>query len=103
MPCLSSQAEPTGGPPGGRTTNMRNDNNESASLGRLGRRGVLECMTWAGTAMVWTMVGGVPRARLIGSAAAATTDFCFVQISDSHLGFDKPVNPYTTATFAAAL
>jgi 3',5'-cyclic-AMP phosphodiesterase len=71
--------------------------------GQLGRRGVLECMTWAGTAMVWTMVGGVPRARLIGSAEAATTNFSFVQVSDSHLGFDKPVNPNTTATFAAAL
>ena len=68
---------------------MRN-NDES---GRLSRRGVLECMTWAGTAMVWTMVGGVPRARLIGSASAATTDFSFVQVSDSHLGFDNPVHP----------
>jgi Icc protein len=71
--------------------------------GQISRRGVLECMTWAGTAMVWTMVGGVPRARLIGSAAAATTDFSFVQVSDSHLGFDRPANPDPTATFAAAL
>jgi 3',5'-cyclic-AMP phosphodiesterase len=69
----------------------------------MGRRGVLECMTWAGTAMVWTMVGGVPRARLIGSAEAATTDFSFVQVSDSHLGFDKPANPDTTGTFSEAL
>jgi len=38
---------------------------------------VLECMTWAGTTMVWTMVGGVPRARLIGSAEAAAKDFSF--------------------------
>ncbi len=56
------------------------------------RRGFLKCMTWAGTAMVWTVAGGVPRSRLIGSAEAATTDFTFVQISDSHLGFDKPAN-----------
>ena len=69
----------------------------------MGRRGVLECMTWAGTAMVWTMAGGVPRARLIGSAEAATTDFSFVQVSDSHLGFDKPANPHTTDTFSEAL
>ena len=79
---------------------MRHDDE---GAGRLGRRGVLECMTWAGTAMVWTMVGGVPRARLIGQAEAATTDFSFVQVSDSHLGFDKPANPDTTGTFAEAL
>ncbi len=58
----------------------------------LQRRGFLKCMTWAGTAMVWTVAGGVPRSRLIGSAEAATTDLTFVQISDSHLGFDKPAN-----------
>jgi Icc protein len=84
---------------------MQNDGDGQGSqnLVRLGRRGVLECMTWAGTAMVWTMVGGVPRARLVGSAEAATTDFSFVQVSDSHLGFDKPVNPDTPGTFGQAL
>jgi hypothetical protein len=25
------------------------------------RRRVLECMTWAGTGMLWTISGGVPR------------------------------------------
>ena len=69
----------------------------------LQRRGFLKCMTWAGTAMVWTVAGGVPRSRLIGSAAAATSDFTFVQISDSHLGFDKPANPDVTATLKQAL
>jgi len=67
------------------------------------RRGFLKCMTWAGTAMVWTVAGGVPRSRLIGSAEAATTDFTFVQISDSHLGFDKPANPDVTSTLKVAL
>ena len=67
------------------------------------RRGFLKCMTWAGTAMVWTVAGGVPRSRLIGSAEAATSDFTFVQISDSHLGFDKPANPNVTATLQEAL
>jgi 3',5'-cyclic AMP phosphodiesterase CpdA len=69
----------------------------------LARRGFLKCMTWAGTAMVWTVSGGVPRSRLIDTAEAATDDFTFVQISDSHLGFDKPVNPNVTATFQEAL
>jgi len=73
--------------------------------GDMQRRGFLKCMTWAGTAMVWTMAGGVPRSRLIGSAEAATASdtFSFVQISDSHLGFDKPANPNVTATLQDAL
>ena len=25
------------------------------------RRKVLECMTWAGTGVLWTIAGGVPR------------------------------------------
>jgi 3',5'-cyclic AMP phosphodiesterase CpdA len=69
----------------------------------LQRRGFLKCMTWAGTAMVWTVAGGVPRSRLIGSAEAAGNEFTFVQISDSHLGFDKAANPNVTATLQEAL
>ena len=69
------------------------------------RRGFLKCMTWAGTAMVWTMTGGIPRSSLIDSAEAApaANAFSFVQISDSHLGFDKPANPNVTATLQDAL
>jgi 3',5'-cyclic-AMP phosphodiesterase len=67
------------------------------------RRHFLKCMTWAGTAMVWTMVGGVPRSRLIETAEAATTDFSFVQISDSHIGFGKAANPNPMATLQDGL
>ena len=69
----------------------------------LQRRGFLKCMSWAGTAMVWTMAGGVPRSRMLNSAEAASNEFTFVQISDSHLGFDKPANPDVTATLKEAL
>src|ERR1700724_762281 len=59
------------------------------------RRKVLECMTWAGTGVLWTVTGGVPHSLgLVGSAAAAeATGMTFLQISDSHVGFDKPANP----------
>jgi hypothetical protein len=67
------------------------------------RRHFLKCMSWAGSAMVWTLAGGVPRARLVGAAEAAPPGFGFVQISDSHLGFDKAVNPDTTETLRQAL
>jgi Icc protein len=47
--------------------------------------------------------GGVPASRLIGSAEAAATGFSFVQISDSHIGFNKPANPNPSATLAEAI
>ncbi len=67
------------------------------------RRQALECMLWAGTGVVWTVAGGVPGSRLIGSAKAAEGSFSFVQISDSHIGFAKPANPDARATLAAAI
>jgi Icc protein len=67
------------------------------------RRGFLKCMTWAGSAMVWTVAGGIPRAHVIGQAEAAETGFTFGQVSDSHLGFDRPVNTNVTGTFQEAL
>ncbi|THD42345.1 MAG: metallophosphoesterase [Bradyrhizobium sp.] len=67
------------------------------------RRFALKCMVWAGTGVVWTVAGGVPSSRLIGSAAAEEGGFSFVQISDSHIGFDKPANPDARATLEAAI
>ncbi|HEY5083613.1 MAG TPA: hypothetical protein VII48_03755 [Rhizomicrobium sp.] len=67
------------------------------------RRGFLKCMTWAGSAMAWTVAGGIPQSHVIGQARAHTTGFTFAQVSDSHLGFDKPVNPNVTGTFKDAL
>jgi 3',5'-cyclic-AMP phosphodiesterase len=67
------------------------------------RRGFLKCMTWAGSAMAWTVAGGIPRSRIIGQAEAAPAGFTFAQVSDSHLGFDRPVNPNVTGTFGDAL
>jgi 3',5'-cyclic AMP phosphodiesterase CpdA len=64
------------------------------------RRGMLECMAWVGTGLVWTLGGGVPASRLFGQApgAAAAGDFSFVQISDSHLGFKKEPNTDVAGT-----
>ncbi len=46
---------------------------------------------------------GAARSGLIGSAAAATNDLTFVQISDSHIGFNKDANSDTPGTLAAAI
>ncbi|MBW7964270.1 metallophosphoesterase [Bradyrhizobium sp. BR 10261] len=71
------------------------------------RRKVLECMTWAGTGVLWTITGGVPRSLgIIDSAEAATAaapGMTFLQISDSHVGFDKPANPNALGTLEEAV
>jgi 3',5'-cyclic-AMP phosphodiesterase len=65
------------------------------------RRGFLKCMAWTGTGLAWAMVGGVPRSVTLGDAARH--DLFFVQLSDSHMGFDKPANADVAATFQAAI
>ena len=69
------------------------------------RRKVLECMTWAGTGVLWTVAGGVPRSLgLVGAPLAAeAAGLTFLQISDSHIGFDKPANPNALGTLTEAI
>jgi 3',5'-cyclic AMP phosphodiesterase CpdA len=67
------------------------------------RRGALECMIWAGTGVLWTVAGGVPKSSLLGSAEAAEAGLRFLQISDSHVGFDKPANPGALGTLQEAI
>ena len=69
------------------------------------RRKVLECMTWAGTGVLWTITGGVPHSLgLVGEAAAQEAKgLTFLQISDSHMGFDKPANPNVKSTLEEAI
>ena len=71
--------------------------------GGIDRRQTLTCMLWAGTGVVWTVAGGVPASRLIGSVKAAEGGFSFAQLSDSHIGFSKPANPDARATFNVAI
>ena len=69
------------------------------------RRRILECMTWAGTGVLWTIAAGVPRSvGLIEEAKAQGSEgFTFLQISDSHVGFDKPANPNVIGTLEEAI
>jgi Icc protein len=70
------------------------------------RRGFLKCMAWAGTGLVWTLSGGIPVSQAFAQNAgkhAAKSSFSFVQISDSHMGFNKPANPDVIATLQAAV
>src|SRR5258707_13398664 len=68
-------------------------------------RKILECRPWAGTGVLWTIAGGMPRSMgIIGEAAAAEPrGLTFLQISDSHVGFDKPANPNAIGTLEEAI
>ena len=76
---------------------------------RIDRRGLLQCMGWAGTGALYVMAGGVAASISLDDALAATPrrgkvkPFTFLQISDSHVGFDKPANPDARATFVEAV
>ena len=59
-------------------------------------------MAWAGTGVLWTFAGGVP-CHASSERRGQGTGFSFVQISDSHIGFEKPANPDANETFNEAL
>jgi plastocyanin len=75
----------------------------------LDRRNFLKCMAWVGTGAVWTMSGGILKALPLGQTgghsmmAHGASSLRFVQISDSHIGFDKPANTDVTATLRLAV
>jgi 3',5'-cyclic AMP phosphodiesterase CpdA len=71
----------------------------------ISRRKVLECMTWVGTGVLWTISGGVPHSLGIIDQAVAqeASGLTFLQISDSHVGFDKPANPNALGTLEEAI
>ena len=75
------------------------------------RRGFLQCMAWAGTGMLYALKGGILTSLPLGAAGLDAAqmskmkgvDFSFIQISDSHIGFNKEANPDVTATLQVAV
>jgi Icc protein len=77
---------------------------------QLDRRHFLKCMAWVGTGAIWTMSSGVLKGSPLGhmdhaamKVQAPNTGLRFVQISDSHIGFDKAANSDVTATLREAV
>ena len=73
---------------------------EALGLGKtISRRDALKCSIWAGSGVMWALVGGIPRAfaatadGTLQAIKAGASAFSFVQISDSHIGFNKSANP----------
>jgi 3',5'-cyclic AMP phosphodiesterase CpdA len=72
------------------------------------RRGFLKCMAWAGTGALCIMQGGVLKSFSMSRMAELDPkkmagELSFVQISDSHMGFNKPANPDVAGTLKAAI
>jgi 3',5'-cyclic-AMP phosphodiesterase len=79
------------------------------------RAGFIKCMAWAGTGVLWMMSGGIMKSFGMSQLIDRKTgllkpglqlpkgDFSFVQISDSHIGFNKPANPDVVGTLQAAI
>lgn len=87
-----------------------NDTEKLNSGDGIDRRNFLSCMAWAGTGLLWSIAGGIPTARLLaesphkqGSKPNHIEDFTFVQISDSHIGFNKGANPDVSGTLRKAI
>jgi len=70
----------------------------------LDRRGFLKCMAWAGTGVVWTVTGGIlASCNLVAGQSAPKGSFTFVQLSDSHVGFNKAPNADVVRTLQTAI
>ncbi|HYL84926.1 MAG TPA: metallophosphoesterase [Candidatus Angelobacter sp.] len=72
------------------------------------RRGFLKCMAWAGTGALCVMQGGVLKSYSLSRLSElgdkeTMSELSFVQISDSHMGFNKPANPDVAGTLRAAV
>jgi Icc protein len=72
------------------------------------RRGFLKCMAWAGTGAFCVMQGGVLKSYSMSRMGemipeSMKGELSFVQISDSHMGFNKAANPDVAATLKAAV
>jgi len=72
------------------------------------RRGFLKCMAWAGTGAFCVIQGGVLKSYALSRMPETNPkdtmgELSFVQISDSHMGFNKAANPDVAATLKVAV
>jgi 3',5'-cyclic-AMP phosphodiesterase len=85
---------------------MKDETNEGRTR-ETDRRGFLQCMAWTGTGLVWTLSGGILSSRAFAamerSSAETAGDLHFVQISDTHIGFNKAANPNPLSSARAAV
>jgi 3',5'-cyclic-AMP phosphodiesterase len=81
---------------------------KNADSDGIDRRGFLKCMAWAGTGTLCLVQGGVLKSYALADVLQHKVghlkgDLSFVQMSDSHIGFNKAANPDVTATLREAI
>jgi len=89
---------------------MANDDRDRITLDQnhdgIDRRGFLKCMAWAGTGTLCVIQGGILKSYAFGAELppeATAGELAFAQISDSHMGFNKPANTDVVSTLKAAV
>jgi 3',5'-cyclic AMP phosphodiesterase CpdA len=82
---------------------MSQQNNNDYSHDGIDRRDFLKCMNWAGAGVLWTVMSGVPKSQALGQSMSARGSLQFVQISDSHIGFNKAANTDVVGTLELAV
>ena len=82
---------------------MSSDENKDPQNNEMQRRSFLKCMAWAGAGALWVMNAGVLTSCSLLHAGERKGKFSFVQISDSHIGFNKEPNPDAAKTFQEAV
>ncbi len=87
-----------------------NDNHikHNDSTDGVDRRGFLKCMAWAGAGTLLVVDGGVTKSFALSDlhhtpAKNLKGELSFVQISDSHIGFNKPANTDVISTLRTAI
>jgi 3',5'-cyclic AMP phosphodiesterase CpdA len=65
---------------------------------QLSRRGVMKCLAFGGAGTLFTLSGGVLMPSALGQTLSQTGTPLFLQISDTHIGFNKDANPDVAGT-----
>ncbi|MGH9709560.1 MAG: metallophosphoesterase family protein [Candidatus Acidiferrales bacterium] len=81
---------------------------ENLNADGVDRRGFLKCMAWAGIGAYCVLSGGVLKSYALGDSMLGGMhkmkgELAFVQISDSHIGFNKAANPDVVGTLRQAI
>lgn len=81
---------------------------ENLNRDGIDRRGFLKCMAWAGTGAYCVLQGGVLKSFALEDPSLhdrgkIESGLAFVQISDSHIGFDKAANNDVVGTLRQAI
>jgi 3',5'-cyclic AMP phosphodiesterase CpdA len=62
------------------------------------RRGALQCLAFGGAGTLFTLSGGVLMPSALGQTQRSSGLPLFLQISDTHIGFNKEANPDVAGT-----